>query len=58
MANKYKYICAGRCPELDNIGEGHCKCNDPTAECPCGNEPIWITLAHETGGNDERTCDN
>ena len=56
----YKYICAARCPELDNIGEQHCKCVDPTkaGECPCCNEPIWITLACDIGGNDERTCDN
>lgn len=53
-----KYICAARCPELDNIGEEHCKCYDPSSECPCGNEPIWITLACEIGGTNERTCDN
>lgn len=53
-----KYICAGRCPELDASGEEHCKCTDPTTECQYGNNPIWITLACEIGGNDERTCDN
>lgn len=53
-----KYICAGRCPELDNIGEEHCKCYDSSTKCPYGNKPIWITLACEIGGNDERTCDN
>lgn len=39
-----KYICAGRCPELDGAGDKHCICYDPTAECPCGNIPIWIKL--------------
>lgn len=55
---KARYICTARCPELDNIGEGHCKSYDPLSECPCGNQPIWITLACEIGGNDERTYNN
>lgn len=58
MANKY--ICAARCPDLDNVGEEHCKCEDKFAQgiCPYGNQPIWITLACEIGGTNERTCDN
>lgn len=58
MANKY--ICAARCPELDNVGEEHCKCENKfmQGKCPYGNEPIWITLACEIGEAYERAHNN
>lgn len=41
------FECIQICPELDCANEPHCKSNETSKECPCGNTPVWSSMRNK-----------